>query len=175
MTKRTLGLAGVGIGIVSIVALLSMPLSADEMHGKCKEAATAPASKEHHGMRKMHTKRMGEMLEAIDKASKAVEAGRKDTALAELKKVRQLVVACQQAMSQRIVNALCPIMGTKLNLDKVTDKLTRMYEGKKVGFCCNNCPAAWDELSAEEKAKKLASSLAPKKAKPDSEGSGMKH
>jgi len=178
MTKRTLGLAGVGVGIVSIMALLSMTLSAEDMHqghGKHKEAATTPATTGHHGMREMHMQRMGKMLEAIDKATKAVETGHKSMALAELKKARQLVVACRQAMSQRIVNALCPIMGTKLELDKVTAKLTRMYEGRKVGFCGDGCPAAWDKLSAAEKAKKLASSLAPKKAMHDSEGSGKKH
>ncbi|NIA20398.1 MAG: hypothetical protein GWP05_00155 [Anaerolineaceae bacterium] len=177
MTKRTLGLAGVGVGIVSIVGLLSIPLSAEEMHkgsGEHKEAAPAPASKGHDSMQKMHMMRMGEVLGAIDKATKAVEAGDKTTALAELKKVRQLVVACRQAMSQRLVNAFCPIMGDKLDLNKVTAKRTRMFEGKRVGFCCNNCPAAWDKLSAEEKAKKLAPSLAPKKAMRNSEGSGMK-
>ena len=60
------------------------------------------------------------------------------------------------AASAGFVNASCPIMGTKIDPDKVTPELTRQFQGKKVAFCCGGCPAQWDTLSEEDKAGKLA-------------------
>ncbi len=68
----------------------------------------------------------------------------------------------------KTVNTMCPIMGTKLDPSKVTASLTRTYNGKKIGFCCAGCPIAWDKLSAEEKAKKIAEPIPAVKAKHES-------
>jgi hypothetical protein len=58
--------------------------------------------------------------------------------------------------SGKVVNVRCPIMDTKIDPQKVPESLTRMHKGKKVGFCCAGCPAAWDKLSDAEKDDKLA-------------------
>ncbi len=182
MNKQMLKLAGLGIGVISIVALLSISVFAeDKHHGRKKmhtaaTSASAPAG--HPSMPKMCEKKMGEVLKAIDKAIKAVEADNKAEALAELNKAKQLVAACSKAMLKRckmgckgksmmkckgkgkIVNALCPIMGTKLDPSKVTANLTRIYEGKKIGFCCAGCPGAWDKLSDQQKREKLGKVVA---------------
>jgi len=53
------------------------------------------------------------------------------------------------------VNARCPMMGNDIDPANVPAHLTRMHKGKKVGFCCGGCPAAWDALSDAEKEAKL--------------------
>ncbi len=182
MNKQMLKLAGLGIGVVSMVVLLSIPVFAEEEHHGRKmhmAATTAPASAERHSMHEMHMKRLDEALKAIDKAVKAIEADNKDKALAELNKAKHLVAACNKAMSQmckeKVVNTRCPIMGTKLDSDEVAVKLTRVYRGKTIGLCCDGCPAVWDKLSAEEKAKKLIEPAPPVKAKHDSHGAKKEH
>ena len=107
----------------------------------------------------MCVKTLDQTIKTIDAAIKAVETGHKATALAELKKAREGIAACHKTMSEmgqgKMINARCPIMGTKLDAKNVPQNLTRMYMGKKVGFCCGGCPGQWDKLSVEEKAKKL--------------------
>jgi hypothetical protein len=61
--------------------------------------------------------------------------------------------------SDGIVNARCPIMGTKLDPAKVPDALTRTFQGQKVGFCCGGCPAAWDKLTDPQKQEKLDAAM----------------
>ena len=56
---------------------------------------------------------------------------------------------------QGVVNARCPMMGSKIDPKNVPDSLTRTFKGKKVGFCCAGCPVAWDKLSDADKQKKL--------------------
>ncbi len=59
----------------------------------------------------------------------------------------------------KVVNDVCPIMGTKIDPTKVPDALTREYKGQKVGFCCSDCPPAWDALSDAQKDAKLRAVL----------------
>ena len=162
MNKQVLKLAGLGIGVLAMMALLSIPVFAEEEHRGHKKhmaATTAPSETGRHSMQEMCMKRLGGVIKAIDKAVKAVEAGDKDTALAELAEAKKLVLACQKAKSEmckgKIVNARCPMMGTKLDPSKVTASLTRTHKGKKVGFCCGGCPIAWDKLSDQQKQEKL--------------------
>jgi len=54
-----------------------------------------------------------------------------------------------------VVNDVCPIMGSPVDPADVPENLTRVYDGKKIGFCCPGCPEAWDELSDAEKDRKL--------------------
>ena len=49
------------------------------------------------------------------------------------------------------MNKDCPIMG-----GPVDPKLTRVYQGQVIGFCCPGCPAAWDKLTDSEKQLALA-------------------
>jgi hypothetical protein len=62
----------------------------------------------------------------------------------------------------KFANAFCPIMGTKIDPKMVTANLTREYKGKKVAFCCEGCPVAWDKLTDEQKGAKLAAALKKK-------------
>ena len=56
---------------------------------------------------------------------------------------------------QAFVNATCPMMGSPIDPEKVAPELVRMHKGRKVGFCCGGCPAAWDKLSEAQKEAKL--------------------
>ena len=122
-------------------------------------ATTVKPKTVRHDMHKMHMMKLTHAMNAIDKATKEIKAGNKDRALIELAKAKKLVLACHKAMSDmgkgKIVNARCPIMGTKLNPSKIPPSLTRTYNGKKIGFCCASCPSAWDQLSAQQKQEKL--------------------
>lgn len=196
MSKQTWKIAVVGIGIVSILAMGSMPLLAGQGAGKADTAM-----KSHKGGGKgSHAKhahqaqadKMKGALDAIDAAIEAVQADNKHHALASLKKAKQLLSESRTAMLKagKAVNFLCPMMGSKIKRGKVPAKLARLYKDKKIGFCCGGCPVAWDKLSDEDKAKKLqaaTSNHGSKKggmehmmghdgdAKPKAEKGGMEH
>ncbi|MGB2822214.1 MAG: hypothetical protein WBF17_14615 [Phycisphaerae bacterium] len=65
------------------------------------------------------------------------------------------------AAQAKVVNAKCPMMGNTIDPAAVPANLTREFKGQKVGFCCAGCPAAWDKLSDEQKATKLAAAMPP--------------
>lgn len=48
------------------------------------------------------------------------------------------------------INTKCPIMG-----DPVDPKFSTLHNGKKVGFCCDDCLPKWVALSESEKSEKL--------------------
>jgi hypothetical protein len=101
---------------------------------------------------------------SLQKARAAAESGDAKSALAELTKaqdsltaVRKHLQACPMvAAAKKPANSVCPIMGGKIDADKVSPELTRTFEGKTVAFCCGGCPAKWDQLSDEQKRAKLA-------------------
>lgn len=51
------------------------------------------------------------------------------------------------------VNTHCPMTGTRLDPAKVESDpgYRRDFRGHKVGFCCANCPEAWDKMSDQQK------------------------
>lgn len=60
-----------------------------------------------------------------------------------------------------VVNAWCPIMTDSPVPGRVArPELTRTYNGMRVGFCCDDCPAAWDASSDAEKAQMFAAARA---------------
>lgn len=59
------------------------------------------------------------------------------------------------AETDTVVNDVCPIMGSPVDPADVPENLTRVYDGRKIGFCCPGCPEAWDEFSDAEKDGKL--------------------
>jgi hypothetical protein len=77
-----------------------------------------------------------------------------------------LVSGCAQANTKAAPSAAvvatfnkdCPIMGGPAD-----PKLTRIYNGKTIGFCCPGCPDAWDKLTDAQKELALAG------AKPNAE------
>ncbi len=53
------------------------------------------------------------------------------------------------------LNVTCPMMGTAIDAANVPAGLTRDFKGKKVAFCCDKCPAKWDELTDDQRQAKL--------------------
>lgn len=129
------------------------------------------AMQEHMGsMMKMMKQRM-QAMQGMKKGMKEMcdKPGAPKAMKQKMKKMHEkmgrmcggMMMQCKAAMKAAgsekgaVVNDHCPIMGTKLDKDKVPEKLTRTFKGKTVGFCCGGCPAKWDKLSDEEKQKKL--------------------
>ncbi len=141
-------------------------------HEKRGRPAAAIKMTDKTGVHRGHVGHLDAALKSLDAAIKAMEAGHKDMALVSLKEARRHVAASRQAMmkSDQIVNARCPIMGTKLVPEKVPANLTKEYKGRKVGFCCGGCPAEWDKLSDGQKLQKLHSSIAITDDAPDKRG-----
>ena len=159
------------VGIISIVAIvaISIPLASakaeteHEQHGKIdmkKHLKAEPLSLE-----KIHSVHLPMVSQSIDKVIKAVEAGNKETALAQLHKAQQMLAAINEDIGKyvkpKFANVRCPVMGSPINPDKVAKNLIRDYKGQKIAFCCRGCPATWDKLTDAEKDSKLA------KAKPE--------
>jgi hypothetical protein len=105
-------------------------------------------------------------LKNLSAAEAAIKAGEKQTALAELAKVRKVLEDLQARVkpsaSKGVVNSVCPIMGGKFDPNKIKANLVVAYKDGKVGFCCAMCVPKWNKLSDTEKDKKLAA-LAKKK------------
>ena len=108
---------------------------------------------------KLYTECLPMVSSSVDEAVKAVEAGNKDLALTELKKIKDMLSRIENCMKMQMkpkyMNSKCPVMGAPIDPNKVTDELVREIDGKKVAFCCGGCPAIWDKLSEEEKQAKL--------------------
>ena len=100
-------------------------------------------------------------IASIDAAAKALESGDHATAAKELANARKILEAIQKAATGAsaapvgFANTKCPIMGSPINPSKVTEGLTRVYNGKKVAFCCGGCPGQWDKLSDAQKDARL--------------------
>ncbi len=157
-----------GVIAVLVVGFVWMPINAADtqaQHDKKSAQAVTPGAMKTGNAHQSHIKGLGEALVAIDAAQKAIDAGDKDKALEQLAKARKLVAKSHQALTStdRIVNARCPIMGSKLDPSKVPANLTRVYKGKKIGFCCMGCPAKWDKLSNTQRKEKLMK-VAPAKS-----------
>ncbi len=94
----------------------------------------------------------------LDEASRALKAGDKKAASQAIAEARKLVATSHKAMELRKaapkkgpVNTRCPIMGGKIDPEKVPAALVRSYNGQKVGFCCGSCPMAWEKLTDAQK------------------------
>jgi hypothetical protein len=146
----------VGAVIVSVV-LLNLAWAAQDhsMHG----SHTAQMAGQKLSLSQIHSKTIPHALQALATAKKAVQAGHKAHALAELQKIELALQLTHQTLAQHVqpsfVNATCPIMGSKINPAKITTNLVREYKGQKVAFCCAGCPSAWDKLSNAKKIAKL--------------------
>lgn len=63
--------------------------------------------------------------------------------------------ATGEASEAITMDDLCPISG-----EAVDEGVTVEYQGKKVSFCCEDCLAAWEKMTDEEKQAKLAAAEA---------------
>lgn len=69
--------------------------------------------------------------------------------------VAALMSSCTNKIEPTVatpVNVTCPIMGGKVT----PDGGSTTWNDQLIGFCCDSCIPEWDELSDEQKAKKLA-------------------
>jgi YHS domain-containing protein len=102
---------------------------------------------------------LAQVMKALEAAQKAADAGDAKSAAVEIAKAKAAVSDALASMKQNegemvaVANAKCPIMG--MAVSKVPDSLTRIYQGRRLGFCCHDCPAMWDRLSAAEKEAKF--------------------
>ena len=62
-----------------------------------------------------------------------------------------------------IVNAKCPLMGTAMG-KTAPEKMTRMFKGQRVGFCCETCLKNWDAMNDADRDAKLKAAVKPAKA-----------
>ncbi len=110
-------------------------------------------------LRAIHTKQVPALQETVARAIQHLEAGNQQEALNEMKQVQVSLEALRQALGKQVgplfLNERCPIMGTRIDPEKVPAELTRVYGQGKVAFCCGGCPAQWARLTAAEKAAKL--------------------
>ncbi len=169
MTKGRL-ITFIGIVSVAVILAVSLPLTltkAETEHdhpGKMGKRDMKKKMKKHSEGRvltleKIHTKHLPMISGSIEKAIKAIEAGNKKTALAELHKAQKMLTAIKKGIAKHVkpkfVNSKCPIWGTPIKPDEVTKDLIREYKSQKVAFCCANCLPAWDKLTDAEKNEKL--------------------
>jgi len=169
--KRALGtgLCLVGVMIGGALAARAVAGSTGHKHGDHQPAKPTKSGELRKGCTQLERECLSHLsaaLKAIDAASQAVETGDKKTTLAKLVEARKFVVASREAIEKRLtptfINVKCPMMGTPIDPAKVPAKLTRLYKGKSVAFCCPGCPQAWDKLPDGEKPAKLVKVIAQK-------------
>lgn len=116
--------------------------------------------------------KLAEALAAVEKAEQAVRDGETDEALKALAEAKELLAGSHKALSKHVppvVNDRCPIMGNAVDGESVEPRNTRLYRGKRVGFCCPACPAKWDEMSDEQKHRALKEAGAAKDDKSETD------
>ena len=164
------GLAIVAMAGLAVVAVPNAQAACGPRGAACaKSPAKAPAKccQTSAGCPKGAAK----LTSILAAARKAADAGDAKAAAIEIAKAQQLLTGMQKRMpalkpaagpvgkAGKIVNTRCPIMGNKVNVERIPANLTREFKGKKVGFCCGGCPAAWDKLPDAVKTTKLKAAL----------------
>jgi hypothetical protein len=61
-----------------------------------------------------------------------------------------------------IANPTCPTMGSAMETT-APKKMTRMYKGRRIGFCCEMCLKKWDAMSNAEKEPLVREAMQPRK------------
>jgi len=174
------------VGIIGVAAIVAVSLALTSTKAEASSCCSGheqkpemnmknPVMAETLSLEKIHSEHLPMVLLSIDKAIKAIEAGNKETALAELNKAQAMLAVIKDDISKHVkpkfANIRCPIMGSPINQDKVAENLIRDYKDQKIAFCCGGCPVTWDKLTEAKKESKLA------KAKPTvtENHSGYKH
>ncbi len=161
MSKAKLAAIVSVIGIAAITIPMAYAGSCHSGHEQKPEMDMKnPIKAETLSLEKIHSEHLPMVSQSIDKAIKAVEAGNKETALAELRKTQGMLALVKEDIGKyvkpRFANIRCPIMGLPVNPDRVDENLIRDYKGEKLAFCCGGCPGQWDKLTDSEKDAKLA-------------------
>lgn len=150
------------VGIISIVAIaaISIPKASAKAEGEHENHGKMDMKAEPLSLEKIHSEHLPMVSQSIDKTIKAVEAGNKEIALAELHKAQKMLAVVNAGIAKHVkpkfTNVSCPIMGSPINPDMVAETLIRDYKSQKVAFCCGGCPGQWDKLTDAEKDAKLA-------------------
>ena len=120
-------------------------------------------------------KNTSEAMTLLDDAVSDIDAG--NTADAKMKIVKAKMMLSEMQMAQKecmekmpTCNAFCPISGKQIDMMNTPENLTRMYNGKKVGFCCPACLPRWENLTETEKDAKLNKTMP---MMPEKESPGM--
>jgi len=108
----------------------------------------------------IYSKEFPMAISSINQAVKALKSGDRQTELVELNKALDKLTKVYRALETHVkpqfANSLiCPIMGSPIEISMVDKSLTREYKGRKIAFCCSECPSAWDKLSDVEKQTKV--------------------
>ena len=61
----------------------------------------------------------------------------------------------RRMVEAKIANLRCPILGTALDGERVPERMTRYWNGMKIGFSSGSCLLTWDRLNDQEKQKRL--------------------
>ena len=147
------------VAVTAFMLLVSMPpqVKAEDDHsmhqGHMSNKGTVMT------LEALHSRELPMLSHSIEKVIQAVKSDDDKTALAELLKAQKSVAMIEQTLGKHVkpefANTKCPIMGSPINPEKVSDDLVRDFKGQKVAFCCGGCPATWDKLSDAEKESKL--------------------
>ena len=128
-----------------------------------KMPMAAPAPAKDQSLESLYSQEVPALSKAIDEAIRLLQAGDSKAALVQLQKAQKATNHVKTVLSAHIkpafVNVRCPMMGSPIHPDKVTPQLTREFKGKKVAFCCGNCPKMWDQLTDAQKEQKLSQAL----------------
>lgn len=155
--------AGSILMIVTVIGLYIAGGSYAQQHNHAMPGSMQPQAKEPkpvpESLRVIHSTRLPAVQEAVARAIRHLEAGHQEEALKEMRQIKGSLEALHQALGKHVgplfINDRCPIMGTKINVERIPAELTRMHGEHKVGFCCGGCPAQWDRLPEAEKAARL--------------------
>jgi hypothetical protein len=138
-----------------VLSINKKPFNADISSSKIGLAGSDTLSLE-----EIYSKDFPIAISSINNAVKAIQSGDRSTELAELSKALDKLTMVYKALGTHVkpqfANSLiCPIMGSPIDVSKVNENLMRSFKGRKIAFCCNGCPSAWDKLSNAEKQAKV--------------------
>lgn len=99
-------------------------------------------------------------LVLLDEALKAMDTGDTADVKVKIEKAKMMLndmQAAQKTCLQQMPAAVdrCPMTGKKIGLMSTPEDQTRLYKGRKIGFCSPACPPAWEKLTDAEKDAKL--------------------
>jgi hypothetical protein len=138
-TKHLFLVAGT-LAIVGLVATFSLVVAAEDI-AKARQLDNPT--------------KLAEIAKILDAAQKAADQGDAKAAAAQIAKASAVLEQLQASVKQSegdlisVDNQKCPIMD--MAVGKVPESLTRIYKGRRIGFCCHDCPQMWDRLSEAEK------------------------
>ena len=105
-------------------------------------------------------KDLSDAMSLLDKATNDVDANNMIDAKAKIERVKMMLKNMQDEQKKCFskmptCNAKCPISGESIDMMNTPENLTRVCNGKKIGFCSSGCLSQWDKLSDKKKQTKI--------------------